>query len=395
MQGAVPTTSQIQLGELAINTYDGKLYLKKNVSGTESIVQVGGTANTLAVGRQINGTLFDGSADIVTSYWGSTRTITIGGTGKSVNGSANVSWTFPEIDGGVPLGTVRSNLGDPTVREMALFDEQFNNKTTLYDINNLWFESSTDGVTWTNVTISDTEKRKFLTGDNSSNITIPYGTAYYRVRLRATGYVYLNAFYAYISTNGHTTQMQVYKKHDSGAYTQHTSATNTVGSWPGHFYLPFSTIPFHVTGTLGTHFHEVYIVFIPSWNASYPSNAINLYKGQFWGGYPAGKRNIYATDELGGVTFPNSLAAAVDLVSNFSSGDEGGQVRLNKPVTNTTLNTGVTIDVYQNKLRIFETGGTSRGVYVDLSSTAAGANTNLLAGSGTTSMARTFMLMGC
>jgi hypothetical protein len=39
--GKVPTTAQLQLGELAVNTTDGKLYLKKNVSGTESIVEVG------------------------------------------------------------------------------------------------------------------------------------------------------------------------------------------------------------------------------------------------------------------------------------------------------------------------------------------------------------------
>ena len=38
-QGALPTTSQLELGEVAINTYDGKLYIKKN-DGTESIVQV-------------------------------------------------------------------------------------------------------------------------------------------------------------------------------------------------------------------------------------------------------------------------------------------------------------------------------------------------------------------
>lgn len=38
-QGALPTTSQLDLGEVAINTYDGKLYIKKN-DGTESIVQV-------------------------------------------------------------------------------------------------------------------------------------------------------------------------------------------------------------------------------------------------------------------------------------------------------------------------------------------------------------------
>jgi hypothetical protein len=39
--GAVPTTSQLALGELAINTYDGGLYLKKDVSGVQTVVQVG------------------------------------------------------------------------------------------------------------------------------------------------------------------------------------------------------------------------------------------------------------------------------------------------------------------------------------------------------------------
>ena len=38
-----PTTAQIALGELAVNTYDGKLYLKKSVSGVDSIIEVGST----------------------------------------------------------------------------------------------------------------------------------------------------------------------------------------------------------------------------------------------------------------------------------------------------------------------------------------------------------------
>lgn len=66
--GSVPTTSQLALGELAINTYDGKLYLKKNVSGTESIVEIG--ANNLADTFQVyeysvtaNTTVFQGSDD--------------------------------------------------------------------------------------------------------------------------------------------------------------------------------------------------------------------------------------------------------------------------------------------------------------------------------------------
>jgi hypothetical protein len=36
--GKIPTVEQLDLGEFAVNTYDGRLYTKKNVSGTESIV---------------------------------------------------------------------------------------------------------------------------------------------------------------------------------------------------------------------------------------------------------------------------------------------------------------------------------------------------------------------
>ena len=39
--GAIPSTSDLELGELAINTYDGKAYIKKNVGGTQSVVEIG------------------------------------------------------------------------------------------------------------------------------------------------------------------------------------------------------------------------------------------------------------------------------------------------------------------------------------------------------------------
>ncbi len=55
------------------------------------------TATTLQTARNINGTSFNGSADITTANWGTSRTVTIGSTGKAVNGSANVSWSISEI----------------------------------------------------------------------------------------------------------------------------------------------------------------------------------------------------------------------------------------------------------------------------------------------------------
>tara|TARA_B100000953_G_C17743593_1_gene333133 strand:+ start:37 stop:504 length:468 start_codon:yes stop_codon:yes gene_type:complete len=39
-EGATPSTSDLALGEVGINTYDGKMYIKKN-DGTASIVEIG------------------------------------------------------------------------------------------------------------------------------------------------------------------------------------------------------------------------------------------------------------------------------------------------------------------------------------------------------------------
>lgn len=73
VQGKVPLVTDIDLGELAINTYDGKVYLKKN-NGTESIVEVGAvassaskltTARSVALSGDITGSAsFDGSANV-------------------------------------------------------------------------------------------------------------------------------------------------------------------------------------------------------------------------------------------------------------------------------------------------------------------------------------------
>ena len=52
--GAAPTTSQLDLGELALNTYDGKVYMKKSVNGTESIVEVTGSGG----GSSASGALY-------------------------------------------------------------------------------------------------------------------------------------------------------------------------------------------------------------------------------------------------------------------------------------------------------------------------------------------------
>jgi hypothetical protein len=72
------------------------------------------------------------------------------------------------------------------------------------------------------------------------------------------------------------------------------------------------------------------------------------------------------------------------IVLGNSSGDEGGEILFTKPQTNTTIaGTGVTVDVYQNRLRFFEQGGDARGFYLDITSGGNGVSTNLASGGGT------------
>jgi len=74
----------------------------------------------LSTPRAINGTNFDGTAAITTANWGTARTITIGSTGKSVNGSANVSWTLAEIGAADKDNTVNLT-GDQSIAGSKTF----------------------------------------------------------------------------------------------------------------------------------------------------------------------------------------------------------------------------------------------------------------------------------
>ena len=68
-----------------------------NYAGSSSAGGSATSAVKLATPRAINGTNFDGTAAITTANWGTARTLTIGNSGKSVNGSGNVSWSLSEI----------------------------------------------------------------------------------------------------------------------------------------------------------------------------------------------------------------------------------------------------------------------------------------------------------
>lgn len=115
---------------LTTNVSNGAWYTSiPSDSGSElpSYYNRADTAGSLATARTINGTAFNGTANIVTSYWGTARNFTIGNATRSVNGSGNVSWSFADI-GGAPANhshnyiNSRGNLNPQTGRTQNLGD---------------------------------------------------------------------------------------------------------------------------------------------------------------------------------------------------------------------------------------------------------------------------------
>lgn len=81
------------------STFSGRATFNGGITGT--LTGNASTATTLQTGRTINGTTFNGSANITTSYWGTTRTFHINDpsgahyNSYSVNGSGNVNMYLP------------------------------------------------------------------------------------------------------------------------------------------------------------------------------------------------------------------------------------------------------------------------------------------------------------
>ena len=72
------------------------------------------------------------------------------------------------------------------------------------------------------------------------------------------------------------------------------------------------------------------------------------------------------------VSASGNIEAGNNLRSNFSSGDEGGEINLARPQTNTGISGSVVIDVNGNRVRIFEADLPNRGGYWDITSLASG-----------------------
>jgi len=114
VSGRVPTTAQLQAGELAVNVYDGKLFLKR-VSGAESIIELGQTGPQGPQGSPgPTGTTgpqgpagADGSPDTAAQVLA--KLVTVDGPGSGLNADkldGNQASAFAKLSGATFTGTV-------------------------------------------------------------------------------------------------------------------------------------------------------------------------------------------------------------------------------------------------------------------------------------------------
>ena len=129
--GRVPTTGQLELGEVAINTHDGIMYFKKD-DGTQSIVEVGRpdtAANVYYVKEDGNDNLAgDTLADAFATINAAVAVATDGDTIFVKSGDHTVTSNPLEIPAGVSI--IGDNLRTTTIRGASATDNilELNNK---------------------------------------------------------------------------------------------------------------------------------------------------------------------------------------------------------------------------------------------------------------------------
>ena len=84
-QSLIPGTGSLALGELAVNTYDGVVYLKKSVASVESVVALDPTK----IANGTSNVTVNSSGNVNISVGGNVLTVT--STGANITGTANVS----------------------------------------------------------------------------------------------------------------------------------------------------------------------------------------------------------------------------------------------------------------------------------------------------------------
>ena len=157
VQGKTPTTSNLDLGELAINTYDGRIFFEKDVDGTLSIQEILTTDSDVTGSLNLNGAITASSLQI---------------TGNTI------------IDGNLTLGgniTIGDSTTDSITVSADFSSSLIPDSGSTYDLGSLskpWNEVHAntlygDGSNITNITV-DAAATVSSTFTNSSSVTISH-----------------------------------------------------------------------------------------------------------------------------------------------------------------------------------------------------------------------------
>lgn len=116
VSGKIPTTGDLDLGELAINTYDGRLFLKKSVSGIETIVGLTNNYEDLinipqdlrtTASPSFSGITVNGIATVQETASGPQNTFKVAGSGSGAVFAVGVSDSAGD---GIKTNILTSNL---------------------------------------------------------------------------------------------------------------------------------------------------------------------------------------------------------------------------------------------------------------------------------------------
>lgn len=263
-----------------------------------------------------------GSNPTTLSGYGITDALNTSSTAQTKSGNLNIGGSL-SVTGDIAgvrqqINTVKNNLGTPTVEEMALFYGQFNNKFRF--IKPILQEQSTDNITWVTSTRATTDQLGDMVigeGQGTSFSAMPSNTVgsqdYYRLTWDATqtGYIFLNHLYVYCSTNGNNINFKVEAYHNTNGWGE--ICNGTINNLPGHVSIRHTSIPF---STSASQYGKIRIVF--SRLSASNTNVFSIYGIEWFGGYPAGRRNAEYYDRNKNVTFPANVTAS-SFIGNASS----------------------------------------------------------------------------
>jgi hypothetical protein len=148
----VPSIGDLSLGELAINTFDGKMYTKKN-NGTESIVEIGGaggggTVTSVAASGGTTGLTFSGSpiTNSGTLTLGGTLAINNGGTGANTAAAARSNLSAAVLGANNDITSMTAITGGISSPDFVQFDTT---ATVTPAAGRLYFNDGEGGLSYT------------------------------------------------------------------------------------------------------------------------------------------------------------------------------------------------------------------------------------------------------